>query len=67
MFAKINHVAMCSPNWPMQARFYEAVFGLQASEKRKSRPISGANIGDGSVSISIRCGMAMWAGSIISA
>ena len=30
MFAKINHVAMCCPNWPMQARFYEAVFGLLA-------------------------------------
>ncbi len=53
MFAKINHVAMCSPNWPMLARFYEAVFGLQASEKRKSRPISGANIGDGYVGLNI--------------
>ena len=53
MFAQINHVAMCSPNWPMLARFYEAVFGLQASEKRKSRPISGANIGDGYVGLKI--------------
>ena len=53
MFARINHVAMCSPNWPMLARFYEAVFGLQASEKRKSRPISGANIGDGYVGLNI--------------
>jgi catechol 2,3-dioxygenase-like lactoylglutathione lyase family enzyme len=53
MFAKINHVAICSPNWPMMARFYEAVFGLQASEKRKSRPISGANIGDGYVGLNI--------------
>src|SRR5262245_37560981 len=53
MFAQINHVAMCCSNWPMQARFYEAVFGLQASEKRKSRPISGANIGDGYVGLNI--------------
>lgn len=53
MFAQINHVAICSPNWPMMARFYEAVFGLQASEKRKSRPISGANIGDGYVGLNI--------------
>jgi len=53
MFAQINHVAMCSPNWPMLARFYEAVFGLQASETRKSRPISGANIGDGYVGLNI--------------
>ena len=53
MFAQINHVAICSPNWPMMARFYEAVFGLQASEKRKSRPISGANVGDGYVGLNI--------------
>ena len=53
MFAQINHVAICSPNWPMMARFYEAVFGLQASETRKSRPISGANIGDGYVGLNI--------------
>ena len=53
MFAKINHVAMNSANWPMLGRFYEAVFGLQASEKRKSRPISGANIGDGYVGLNI--------------
>jgi catechol 2,3-dioxygenase-like lactoylglutathione lyase family enzyme len=53
MFAQINHVAICSPNWPMMARFYEAVFGLEASQKRKSRPISGANIGDGYVGLNI--------------
>ena len=53
MFAQINHVAINSPNWPMMARFYEAVFGLQASEKRKSRPVSGANIGDGYVGLNI--------------
>jgi predicted enzyme related to lactoylglutathione lyase len=53
MFAQINHMAMCSANWPMMARFYEAVFGLTASEKRKSRPISGANIGDGYVGLNI--------------
>src|SRR3954464_12627446 len=53
MFAQINHVAMNSHNWPMMARFYEAVFGLQASEKRKSRPVSGANIGDGYVGLNI--------------
>src|SRR6476620_9893863 len=53
MFAQINHVAICSPNWPMMARFYEAMFGLAASEKRRSRPISGANIGDGYVGLNI--------------
>jgi predicted enzyme related to lactoylglutathione lyase len=53
MFAQINHVAMCSPNWPMMARFYEALFGLSASPKRKSKPVSGANIGDGYVGLNI--------------
>jgi len=53
MFAQINHVAICSPNWPMMARFYEAVFGLQASEKRRSRPVSGSNLGDGYVGLNI--------------
>jgi catechol 2,3-dioxygenase-like lactoylglutathione lyase family enzyme len=53
MFAQINHVAMCSPNWPMMARFYEAVFGLQTSEKRKSRPLNGATVGDGYVGLNI--------------
>jgi catechol 2,3-dioxygenase-like lactoylglutathione lyase family enzyme len=53
MFAQINHVAINSPNWPMMARFYEAVFGLQASTKRTSRPMSGANIGDGYVGLNI--------------
>jgi catechol 2,3-dioxygenase-like lactoylglutathione lyase family enzyme len=54
MFAQINHVAMNSHNWPMMGRFYEAIFGLQApSEKRKPRPMSGANIGDGYVGLNI--------------
>jgi catechol 2,3-dioxygenase-like lactoylglutathione lyase family enzyme len=53
MFAQINHVAINSPNWPMMARFYEAVFGLQGSEKRKSRPANGATIGDGYVGLNI--------------
>jgi catechol 2,3-dioxygenase-like lactoylglutathione lyase family enzyme len=53
MFAQINHVAICSPNWPMMARFYEAVFSLKTAEGRKSRPMSGANVGDGYVGLNI--------------
>jgi catechol 2,3-dioxygenase-like lactoylglutathione lyase family enzyme len=54
MFAQINHVAMNSHNWPMMGRFYEAIFGLHApSEKRKPRPMSGANLGDGYVGLNI--------------
>lgn len=51
MFAQINHVAIHSPNWPMVARFYEAVFGMKASDK--SRPMSGASVGDGYVGLNI--------------
>src|SRR5262245_8731577 len=53
MFAKINHMAINSPNWPMMARFYEAVFGLQSSANRKSRPMNGADVGDGYVGLNI--------------
>jgi catechol 2,3-dioxygenase-like lactoylglutathione lyase family enzyme len=51
MFAQINHVAMTSPNWPMIARFYEAVFGMKASGK--SRPMNGATVGDGVVGLNV--------------
>ena len=52
MFAQINHMAMVSPNWPMIARFYEAVFGLKTSGKA-SRPMNGATVGDGNVGLNI--------------
>ena len=52
MFAQINHMAMISPNWPMLARFYEAVFGLKSSSKT-SRPMNGATVGDGNVGLNI--------------
>lgn len=51
MFAQINHMAMVSPNWPMMARFYEAVFGLKAAAK--NRPMHGATVGDGYVGLNI--------------
>ncbi len=52
MFAQINHMAMVSPNWPMIARFYEAVFGLKSSSKT-SRPMNGSTVGDGYVGLNI--------------
>ena len=51
MFAQINHVAICSPNWPMMARFYEAVFGMRTSAK--TRPGRAVTVGDGYVGLNI--------------
>ena len=51
MFAQINHMAMNSPNWPMMAKFYEAVFGLRGASK--PRPANGLSIGDGYVGMNI--------------
>ena len=47
MFAKINHMAMISPIYPMLANFYEAYFGLKRSGKT-SRPLNAVTVGDGS-------------------
>jgi catechol 2,3-dioxygenase-like lactoylglutathione lyase family enzyme len=52
MFAQINHMAMNSPNWPMMAKFYEAVFGLKPPSKT-SRPANGVSVGDGYVGMNI--------------
>jgi catechol 2,3-dioxygenase-like lactoylglutathione lyase family enzyme len=45
MFAQINHVAIISPRYPLLGNFYEAVFGLKPSAKR--RPLSAITVGDG--------------------
>ena len=52
MAARINHMAMNSPMWPMIAKFYEAVFGLKSSGK-SSRPLNGVSVGDGYVGLNI--------------
>lgn len=52
MRAQINHMAMNNPNWPMMARFYEAMFGLKPSGKT-SRPANGVSVGDGYVGLNI--------------
>jgi catechol 2,3-dioxygenase-like lactoylglutathione lyase family enzyme len=51
MLAQINHMAISSHNWPMMARFYEAVFGLRNTGR--SRPMNGATVGDGYVGLNI--------------
>jgi len=52
MFAKINHMAMVSPIYPMLANFYEAFFGLKRSGK-VSRPLNAVTVGDGYVGLNI--------------
>ncbi|MEA2937967.1 MAG: Glyoxalase/Bleomycin resistance protein/Dioxygenase superfamily [Alphaproteobacteria bacterium] len=52
MFAKINHMAMVSPIYPMLANFYEAFFGLKRSGKT-SRPLNAVTVGDGYVGLNI--------------
>jgi predicted enzyme related to lactoylglutathione lyase len=52
MFAKINHMAMVSPIYPMLANFYEAYFGLKRSGKT-SRPLNAVTVGDGYVGLNI--------------
>jgi len=52
MFAKINHMAMVSPIYPMLANFYEAYFGLKRSGKT-SRPLNAVTVGDGNVGLNI--------------
>ena len=51
MFAQINHMAMNSHNWPMMAKFYEAVFGLRPPAR--PRPANGLSLGDGYVGLNI--------------
>jgi predicted enzyme related to lactoylglutathione lyase len=52
MFAKINHMAIVSPIYPMLANFYEAYFGLKRSGKI-SRPLNAVTLGDGYVGLNI--------------
>jgi catechol 2,3-dioxygenase-like lactoylglutathione lyase family enzyme len=52
MFAQINHMAMNSPNWPMMAKFYEAMFGFKPPAKY-NRPANGISVGDGYAGLNI--------------
>ena len=37
MFAKINHLAICTMNYATNARFYQALFGMKAGQHPASR------------------------------
>lgn len=51
MFARLNHMAMISPQYPMLGKFYEAVFGLKTSGK--TSPYGSVVYGDGYVGLNI--------------
>jgi catechol 2,3-dioxygenase-like lactoylglutathione lyase family enzyme len=52
MRAQINHMAANSPNWPMMAKFYEAMFGLRPPSNY-GKPANGISVGDGYAGLNI--------------
>ena len=51
MFAKLNHMAIISSNYPMMGKFYESVFGLKTA--RDAKPFASVIYGDGYVGLNI--------------
>jgi catechol 2,3-dioxygenase-like lactoylglutathione lyase family enzyme len=51
MFAKLNHIAITSDYYAMNARFYEALFGLKSA--KNYRPARAAVVSDGVVGMNI--------------
>ena len=49
MFAKINHLAICTTNYATNARFYQALFGMKAPNTQ--RPARAAPVGDGQIGL----------------
>jgi catechol 2,3-dioxygenase-like lactoylglutathione lyase family enzyme len=49
MFARLNHIAIASDQYALNARFYSALFGMKASPN--SRPARSSVVGDGYVGL----------------
>src|SRR3954463_617673 len=49
MFARLNHIAIASDHYAINARFYQALFGMRASSN--SRPARSSVVGDGYVGL----------------
>jgi catechol 2,3-dioxygenase-like lactoylglutathione lyase family enzyme len=49
MFAKINHLAICSKDYAANARFYQALFGMKASAQ--GRPARAVPVSDGQIGL----------------
>jgi catechol 2,3-dioxygenase-like lactoylglutathione lyase family enzyme len=49
MFARINHLAICTTQYATNARFYQALVGMKASNAQ--RPARAAPVGDGQIGL----------------
>jgi catechol 2,3-dioxygenase-like lactoylglutathione lyase family enzyme len=49
VFAKINHLAIATDNYATNARFYQALFGMKASNNQ--RPARACPVGDGQIGL----------------
>ncbi len=49
MFAKIDHLAITSDDYAKNARFYQALFGMKASNN--ARPARATPVGDGQIGL----------------
>ena len=49
MFARINHLAICTTQYAINARFYQALFGMKAANVQ--RPARAAPVGDGQIGL----------------
>jgi catechol 2,3-dioxygenase-like lactoylglutathione lyase family enzyme len=49
MFARINHLAVCTEKYALNARFYQALFGMKAANVQ--RPARAAPVGDGQIGL----------------
>jgi catechol 2,3-dioxygenase-like lactoylglutathione lyase family enzyme len=49
MFARINHLAVCTEKYAVNARFYQAIFGMKAANVQ--RPGRAAPVGDGQIGL----------------
>ena len=51
MFAHLNHIAICTDHYAINAKFYEALFGLKTA--KKPRPARAVVVSDGYVGMNI--------------
>ena len=51
MFARLNHIAICTDHYAINAKFYEALFGLKTA--KKPRPARAVVVSDGYVGMNI--------------
>ncbi len=53
MFARINHMAMISPQYPLLQKYYQSLFHLKPSARSDADPEASGVVGDGYVGLNI--------------